>query len=37
MYGNKCESVADYIDLNTSSALVHFKDYRQLRISRTST
>jgi len=32
MYGNKCESVADYIDLlNTSSA---FKDYRELRVKQ---
>ena len=32
MYGNKCESVADYIDLlNTSSA---FKDYRELRMKQ---
>ena len=30
MYGNKCESVSDYIELlNTSSA---FKEYRELRI-----
>ena len=32
MYGNKCESVSDYIDLlNTSSA---FKEYRDLRIKQ---
>ena len=32
IYGNKCESVADYIDLlNTSSA---FEEYRDLRISQ---
>jgi len=32
MYGNKCESVADYIDLlNNSSA---FKEYRDLRIKQ---
>ena len=32
VYGNKCESVADYIDLlNTSSA---FKDYRELRVKQ---
>ncbi len=32
VYGNKCESVADYIDLlNTSSA---FEEYRDLRISQ---
>jgi uncharacterized FlgJ-related protein len=32
VYGNKCESVADYIDLlNTSSA---FKDYRELRMNQ---
>jgi uncharacterized FlgJ-related protein len=30
MYGNKCESVSDYIELlNTSSA---FKEYRELRV-----
>ena len=32
MYGNKCESVADYIDLlNNSSA---FKEYRDLRVKQ---
>jgi hypothetical protein len=32
VYGNKCESVSDYIDLlNTSSA---FEEYRDLRISQ---
>ena len=32
MYGNKCESVSDYIALlNTSSA---FKEYRDLRIKQ---
>ena len=32
IYGNKCESVSDYIDLlNTSSA---FEEYRDLRISQ---